>query len=83
MNYNILSAESNKPFGCKAEVVPGCNTCRRYITEICYTMEPIESNWFRQCLLAIEQYNGHVVLERFLRIYRAFNLRRYAKDSET
>lgn len=82
MNYNILSADSNKPFGCTVAVT-GCNTCRKYIKEICYTMGPIESNWFRQCLLEIEQYNGHVVLERFLRIYRAFNLRRYAKDSET
>ena len=79
MNYNILSPDSNKPFGCTvADVVTGCNTCGKYIKEICYTMEPIESNWFRQCLLEIEQYDGHVVLERFLRIYRAFNLRRYA-----
>ena len=83
MNYSILSADCNKPFGGKvADVITNCNTCSKYIKEICYTMGPTESDWFKQCILEIEQYNGHVILERFLRIYRAFNLG-YVKDSQT
>ena len=74
MNYSILSADSNKLFGCTVEhVVTSCNTCSKYINEICHAMEPTEANWFGQCVLEIGQCDGHVILERFLRIYRAFN----------
>lgn len=73
MNYSILSADSNKLFGYTVEyVVTGCNTCSNYISEICHTMEPTEADWFRQCVLEIWQYDGHMILERFLRIFRAF-----------
>jgi hypothetical protein len=84
MNYDILSTDSNKPFGSTvADLVTSCNTCSKYIKEICLTLEPAGSNWFRQCVLEIDQHDGHVILERFLRIYRAFNPSRYAKDLET
>lgn len=69
MNCSTLSKDSNKLFGCV-----NCKKCSHYIREICYHMEPIESDWFRQCVVEIEQCDGHPLLERFLRIYRAFNL---------
>jgi hypothetical protein len=45
-------------------------------------MEPRESVWFRQCVVEIEQSDGHLMLERFLRIYKAFNFD-YATSAET
>jgi hypothetical protein len=35
-------------------------------------MAPKEADWFRRCILEIEQYDGHLILERFLRLYLMF-----------
>jgi hypothetical protein len=58
--------------GTAVNEITSCHKCTIYIEEICCKMAPSERQWFRRCLAEIEQSDGHVILERFLRLYRMF-----------
>jgi len=47
-----------------------CITCEAIIQDVCRLLTPSESMWFRKSVSEIVEYDGHKVLERFLRLYR-------------
>jgi hypothetical protein len=34
-------------------------------------MTPKDADWFRRCAVEIEEHDGHLIMERFLRLYQA------------
>jgi hypothetical protein len=50
------------------DVAKGCKKCGEYIRSICCNMNTTESDWFKQCVKEIGHCDGHLMLERFLRI---------------
>jgi hypothetical protein len=58
----------------RADNISTCHICRSLVSDICSIMKPNEAEWFQRCTAEIEQYNGHAILERFLRMYKnSFN----------
>ncbi len=49
-----------------------CKKCVLYMKSVLHNMSPNEANWFQECAAEIELNDGHLILERFLRLYRAF-----------
>jgi hypothetical protein len=87
MVVSILPTDVNKSFSEHAirslsdgpvdegisDMAKGCEKCSKYIRSICCNMNTTESDWFKQCIKEIGHCDGHLLLERFLRIFRAFN----------
>lgn len=69
---SLLNSLDRRLSGTAGNEITGCHKCTTYIEEICCKMAASESQWFRRCLAEIEQSDGHVILERFLRLYRMF-----------
>jgi hypothetical protein len=49
-----------------------CLSCSQLLDSICLTVAPNEADWFRRCIVEIEDHDGHLILERFLRLYWVF-----------
>lgn len=70
MTDNRILFDSHKPFDNHSSYpILGCLTCKRLIDLVCINMSPKENCWFRGCVKEIEHYDGHMILERFLRLY--------------
>ena len=46
-----------------------CNTCNGILDSICRRMKPFEAKWFSRSVVEIQEHDGHLICERFLRLY--------------
>ena len=65
--FSIYSPEYHDSILC-------CSNCSQLLDSIRLTMAPKEAVSFMQCIVEIEEFDGHLIAERFLRLYSALHV---------